>query len=279
MALGPQTIRLRPAPHARASILSYSLTLAPREHTLQWYQDPAANFLARAFFPAPVTSLQVDVELEAEIGPSNAFDFIVEPEVATWPFRYPEGLRRELTAFTMSNPPGPGLVALEAEIPGTEQPTVAALTQLARLVSERIAYRIRLEPGVQSPEETLASRAGSCRDSAWLLVELLRRRGFAARFVSGYLIELIDAPGADRASLHAWAEAYLPGAGWIGLDSTSGLLTGEAHVPLAASASPASAAPLSGTVEQDAAAFEVTTTVARLAGAGDPRPPGANVRP
>ncbi|MFO1058039.1 MAG: transglutaminase family protein [Dongiaceae bacterium] len=276
VALGPQTIRLRPAPHARAPILHYALSIVPQEHSLRWHQDPAGNFLARVLFPAPVTSLEIEVELELEIGPANAFDFIVDAEAATWPFRYPELLEPELVPFRTGDPGGTRLAELLAESPGAETPgaehtTVQVLTQLARLVKERIAYEVRLEAGVQSPEQTLARRSGSCRDSAWLLVQMLRRHGFAARFVSGYLIQLAEpavgsgADTPDRADLHAWAEAYLPGAGWIGLDSTSGLLTGEAHVPLAASASPASAAPISGTVEQRAPAFEVAMSVARVA--------------
>jgi transglutaminase-like putative cysteine protease len=276
VTLGPQTIRLRPAPHTPATISSYRLTILPEGHSLHRHQDPSGNFLARVLFASPVTCFEIGVELQAEIGAANPFDFFLEPEVADWPFRYPEDVAAELAPFRVVDAAGPEFAGLVAGIPTAGQPTIEVLTQSARIVKERVSYQVRLEAGVQTPEETLAWGMGSCRDSAWLLVQLLRWRGFAARFVSGYLIQLAGDVGGtgerppDTADLHAWAEAYLPGAGWIGLDSTSGLLTSEEHIPLAASLGPASAAPISGTVEHSVAEFEVITSVARLPGNGQP---------
>jgi transglutaminase-like putative cysteine protease len=270
VALGPQTIRLRPAPHTRTPIESYALTITPARHSLNWYQDPAGNFVARVLFQEPVTGFAVDVALEAALVPINPFDFFLEPSVVAWPFAYPEPVLQELTPFRRTEPAEPRFAALVATIPPDAQPTIDLLITLARLVRERVSYRVRLEEGVQTPEETLALADGSCRDSAWLLVQLLRALGFAARFVSGYLIQLAaapdspDGPTADGAELHAWAEAYMPGAGWIGLDATSGLLTSEGHIPLSADANLASAAPISGTVSPNTATLETSSTITRL---------------
>jgi uncharacterized protein (DUF2126 family)/transglutaminase-like putative cysteine protease len=282
VTLDPHVIRLRPAPHCRTPILGYSLRVKPEEHFLNWQQDPFSNYQARVAFPQPAAELSVEVDLIAEMVVINPFDFFVDETAQRYPFKYEPALAVELAPYLERHAPGPRLGALIEEARGKARGNprnVDLLVALNQDLQRRLRYDIRMEPGVFAPDETLERGHGSCRDFAWLAVHLLRHLGFATRFVSGYSIQLVadvkalDGPSGvnqDGCDLHAWAEVYLPGAGWIGLDATSGLLAGEGHIPLACTASPSTAAAITGSYrfspkgEDDRVAeefgFEMTVT-------------------
>ncbi len=271
--LGPQVVRLRPAPHSRTRILSYSMRVEPGEHFTNWQQDPQSNYLARLVFPGRTTSLRIEVDLVAEMAVLNPFDYFLEPSAEHFPFDYDPALSHELAPYRLTGELTPLLAAFVASVPRSRVRTNDFLVGLNQRLQREIGYLIRMEPGVQTPEQTLQSTSGSCRDSAWLLVQVLRHLGLAARFVSGYLIQLksdvkaLDGPSGteiDFTDLHAWCEVYLPGGGWIGLDPTSGLLAGEGHIPLACSPDPSSAAPVEGSLEDCETEFEHRMSVTRV---------------
>ena len=274
--LGPQVVRLRPAPHSRSRMLSYSLRVEPDQHFINWQQDPFANYQARLVFPEKTTRFKVTVDLVAEMAVYNPFDFFLEPSAETVPLTYAPELREELAPYLVCAPElekAPLFQKYLASIDRSEQRTIDFLVGLNQKLQGDIRYLIRMEPGVQTPEESLSKASGSCRDSAWLMVQLMRHLGLAARFVSGYLIQLtpdvksLDGPSGtevDFTDLHAWCEVYLPGAGWIGLDPTSGLFAGEGHIPLACTPQPSSAAPIEGLIDECEVEFGHEMKVSRI---------------
>ncbi len=273
VALGPQVIRLRPAPHCRTKISSYALKILPQKHFINWQQDAQGNWLARLVFPEKATQFRIEVDLHAEMVVFNPFDFFIDPYAEAFPFNYANDILAELAPYFELEPSNGPLDDFVRTIDKSNKRTIDFLVDLNAQIQSMIRYVIRMESGVQSPDETLALRSGSCRDSAWLLIQILRRLGFAARFVSGYLIQLkeyidpIEGPtGTDHdfTDLHAWVEVYIPGAGWIGLDATSGLLCGEGHLALCSAPHFRSCAPVSGVVEPAECNFNFEMHVVRL---------------
>lgn len=259
-SLGMQTIRLRPAPHTRSKIQSYSLRITPRRHFINWQQDPFGNFLAQVVFPDKVTEFKIEVDLVTEIRVFNPFDFFLEDHAKCYPFEYQSDLQEALTPYLEIKEKNRSLLAWVKELEKPHDNVIDFLVTVNQKLHHMLSYVVRLEPGVQTCQETLQLKSGSCRDMAWFLCQALRHMGFASRFVSGYLMQLradveaLDGPSgaeSDFVDLHAWTEVYLPGAGWIGLDPTSGLFTGEGHIPLCCTPNPSSAAPVTGTFEEN----------------------------
>ena len=273
VTVGPQLVRLRPAPHCETPITSYSLKVTPEEHFVNWQQDPYGNYIARFVFPEPVKSLEIEVDFVAEMTVINPFDFFIEESADEYPFVYDAGLRSQISVFLRKRKFGKRFQELVNSIDTTPRSTTDFLVSVNLVVHNAVSYCIRMAPGVQTPEQTLKLGTGSCRDSAWLLVHVLRQLGLAARFVSGYLIQLkpdvkaLDGPSGaeeDFTDLHAWVEAYIPGAGWVGLDPTSGLFAGEGHVPVACTPDVGAAAPISGAVDPCETEFDFSMTLTRI---------------
>src|SRR5882724_10171071 len=277
----PHVVRLRPAPHSRTPIEAYSLQVEPADHFINWQQDAFGNFLARLVFPSRARSLTITVGLIADMKVINPFDFFIEDWADHIPFEYPKALAEDLKPYLRpvdegDEGSGPGDLAAAwvknfSIAPGTR--TIDFLVALNRAVNADVGYSVRMEPGVQTPDHTLRTGIGSCRDSAWLLVSIVRQLGYAARYVSGYLVQLTSdvealdgpsGPAADFTDLHAWAEVYIPGAGWICLDPTSGLFAGEGHIPLACTPDYASAAPVVGATDKCETEFSFSNTVTRI---------------
>ncbi|MES2205652.1 MAG: transglutaminase family protein [Pseudomonadota bacterium] len=277
--LSAHEVRLRPAPHARTPILGYSLEVGGEDTKpfMNWQQDAYGNWVSRLDFQKPLNEFELKINLTADLQPVNPFDFFTEPESEYFPFDYeggyPERHRAGLAPFL--NPIYLGekgyqwVKEFKATLPEKIR-TVDVLVAINQQLYEDINYLIRMEPGVRDPEETLSLGNGSCRDTCWLLANLLRAMGLAARFVSGYLIQLKpdptegDAPTKDFTDLHAWTEVFIPGAGWVGLDPTSGLLTSEGHIPLSCTPTPEEAAPVYGFTSPCESEFDFSMIVERI---------------
>ncbi|HSY61842.1 MAG TPA: transglutaminase family protein, partial [Cytophaga sp.] len=273
VTLSPHVFRLRPASHSRTHIEAYSFKVSPDSHFINWQQDPFGNYQARVVFPERTKELSVEVEVIANMVVLNPFDFFVEEYASKFPFEYTGQLIKELQPYLELKESGPLLDAWMKTVSRESIEIVDFLVYINQKVYNDINYSIRMEAGVQTPDETLGLALGSCRDSAWLLVQALRRLGLAARFVSGYLVQLkadIEAldgpsgPAQDFTDLHAWTEVYVPGAGWIGLDPTSGLFAGEGHIPLACTPDYVSAAPVVGATSICETTFSFSNTVTRI---------------
>jgi uncharacterized protein (DUF2126 family) len=274
ISMSPHIFRLKPAAHCRTSIESYSLKITPENHFINWQQDAYGNYLARVVFPEQTKSFSFTVDLVAKMNVINPFDFFLEEYADNYPFKYDDATNHEVQTYLLKGEPNRLLLDfIEPVLPKKPLRTVDFLVAFNQYIANYVGYTIRMEPGVQSATETLTLKTGSCRDSAWLLVEAFRHIGLAARFVSGYLIQLsadeqsLDGPSGpaeDFTDLHAWCEVYVPGAGWIGLDPTSGLFAGEGHIPLACTPEPEAAAPVTGGIDKCEVTFDFYNKVTRI---------------
>ncbi|HMC87414.1 MAG TPA: transglutaminase family protein, partial [Chitinophagaceae bacterium] len=273
VSLSPHVFRLRPAAHSRTNVEAYSFKVIPKDHFINWQQDPFGNYQARVVFPEKTKELSVEVEVIANMVVINPFDFFVEEYAENYPFAYKGELPKELIPYLEIREKGPLLTKWLEGIDKSKKTINDFLVYINQKLNKDINYSIRMEVGVQTCEETLNKALGSCRDSAWLLVQVFRHLGLAARFVSGYLVQLtadvksLDGPSGpekDFTDLHAWTEVYIPGAGWIGLDPTSGLFASEGHIPLACTPDYASAAPVVGATDKCETTFTFSNTVTRI---------------
>ncbi|WP_207421146.1 transglutaminase family protein [Desertivirga brevis] len=261
--LSPQTLRLKPTSHIHAVIKDYKLSCQPQPKSIHWLQDAFGNSLARIIFPGSLNSLTINISFNIEPKDFDPFDFYLEDYAMTFPFNYEPETRKALCAYFEIADSGPFLKLFLEGLNLKDISTVNFLVQTNKSVFQNIAYTEREEAGVQTCEDSLSGKTGSCRDVAWLLVQVFRHLNIAARFVSGYLLESGEGI-TDRISLHAWTEVFLPGAGWIGLDPTTGLFAGPGHIPLAVSSNPSDAAPISGRVSECKSTLSFSSTIERL---------------
>ncbi len=245
---GPHLIMVRPREGHDLHIESSILEITPA-HNIHWLRDVNGNSIAKVDFTEPADQLMIYSELVLQHYDTNPLDFQLDESAVNYPFVYQPGSKSELAAFTHI------IYPKDADIlsnwltqfwkPGEIIETMTLLQNLNQHIHDTFTYQRRDEPGVQTPAVTLKNNSGSCRDFATLFVEACRCWGLAARFVSGYM--LCEATEAGGASTHAWAEVYLPGAGWKGFDPTSGILIGAQHVAVATSRDPEKASPIAGT--------------------------------
>ncbi len=246
VSLLPHRLLLRPRENHNVRIESSVLEILPA-HTVQWKRDVLDNSVAVVSFSEPSDRLRIHSTVVIQHYEDNPFDFLVDDYAFIHPFDYSMEERAELAPFLKAvYPADQGVVQNWLNGLGLQQPmeTFALLDRMNHEIAGRFFYQMREEQGVQAPALTLARNSGSCRDFAALFLEACRHLGLASRFVSGYLYAA--ATEAGNASTHAWAEVYLPGAGWKGFDPTSGEVTGNRHIGVAVASHPEAVPPVAG---------------------------------
>ena len=297
LVLPTHWLRLRPAPHTKAAIEAYSLSVGTEPHFLNWVRDPFENHLARLDLPEPVFGLNMAVDIVADLAPANPFDFLTEPYAASFPFEYPEQLQKELTPYLHLPKAGPRLADYLGALDADSAYIIEKLGKLTGNVHRSLAIVGSAQPGAVDLEDVVKRGTASPWEAAWLMAVSLRHLGVAARFTAGYRVVLAseavpihawtaDAEDSetslwlDSASLHAWCEVFLPGAGWIGLDPSAGLFTHEGYIPLTATPDPLRALPWVAEVAEPGKPAEVpppdesfeSIAVRRLIAAAEPSP-------
>lgn len=246
--LGPHTLRLRPKEGHELRVQSSSLDISPAA-TLRWHRDVEDNSVAMATFDAPARQLAIESEVIIEQYNEKPLDFLVDDYATQYPFTYGAEDKFVLAPYLRAArlPLHDPLVKWVAGLWRSGEPiqTYALLERVCVHINQSLTYQVREEPGVQTPADTLTRGTGSCRDFASLFMEAARHLGLAARFVSGYLYA---EPSADNyGATHAWAEVFLPGAGWKGFDPTTGTIVGADHIAVAIARLPESVPPVAGT--------------------------------
>ncbi len=209
---------------------------------VQYRRDLYDNIVAKCLYPGKSSELRARLELDLELQEKNAFHFVLAPHAVDLPFTYEAAERRVLEPFLQPATENVPLPFWKLE----PKSTVSALVELNQAIHDNLAYERREEGEARSVNETLALGRGACRDFAVLLAETLRGVGVAARLASGYLFESGDHEKTAEGALHAWVEAYLPGAGWVGLDPTNGVFANHLHITAAVGLTTEDVTPISG---------------------------------
>lgn len=268
VGLTPHRLRLHPRAVPGLRILRSELRVHPGEHTLRWSLDAEGNVIGSATFPSETDLLRIESTLLLEQRITNPFDFLLETRALRLPLSYDDRERHFLAPFLQASDPGSAreiCLLLEPFLRGVSARdlTLDFLTAFNRAIPALFRYSLRHEPGVQTAEETITRREGTCRDFAHLFIESVRTAGLASRYVSGYLC---SSPGSNREDhTHGWCEVYLPGAGWRGFDPTNGILAGPHHVAVATSLLAGDIPPVEGSYcgEDDLMAAHEVTICAR----------------
>ena len=244
--LEPHVLRLRPRSDGSQTLLDFRARVQPRPVGWSECLDLDGNATAQMWFDGLTESLTVATTSTVETRRTNAFDFLLEPWAATVPMCLPAQLEHALAPYGYRPHPDDAVTAFAGSVlRDANGQTAPYLALLARRIAERCRPTIRLEGDPQPPEITLREKTGACRDLAVLFIDACRALGLGARFVSGYYGGPVNG---ERRYLHAWAEVFLPGAGWRGFDPLQGVAVCDLHVAVAAGAVPAAAAPISGTM-------------------------------
>lgn len=258
VTLGPQYIRLTPSSHYPLDLEYYSLNIDPEPSSKEWFNDIYENKIANILFSCPTSNFNIEVNLKAKLRPINIINFELPNCSKKYPFFYSHDERKKILPFLSAPEPTILFENFVNNILVFNKPTIELISEINKIVFNYLEYEKRNEPGIFSPEETLYLKKGSCRDFAWLLVNIFRKLGIASRFVSGYSIVY------NEVDLHAWCEVYLPSRGWIGLDATSGVFCSEYYIPLAAAPFPSATAPVEGLISSCKSSFNVEMNLERV---------------
>jgi transglutaminase-like putative cysteine protease len=271
---GAHQLRIRPIEDHEKKIISFDLKIQPA-HRIRWAYDQFQNPVGYVEFTKASKELVVISDLKVELGETNPFDFILEPYCIQIPFIYSSSEFPDLIPYLTPLYPMEKEAILSWVKPFLnfqgEAKTIDCLTAINRAIPKMMSYQARNETGTQTPAETLKSRSGACRDFAVLFMETARHLGIASRFVSGYIRNVQErnekSPNLAAGAMHAWAQVYLPGAGWKDFDPTAGILTSNEHLRVAVGRTPEQTTPITGaylgTAKLDLG-FEVDVQVSKI---------------